>query len=165
MEPFADLFWLSALHVRTYIGLRRIAGNLFLYVLLYNTILLNKLKFNTFFKKLLKNNSLTVQIFFIFQNYPTFHSEERLANLVRGRECFVGLSMFMTCEHGGEEGGVCVGVEPVGQDRPVLSHPLHPPAGHTATNHTLQQGCGSGSAWIRFHFHSWIRIQERKYSK
>ena len=94
MEPFADLFWLSALLVRTYIGLRRIAGNLFLYVLLYNTNLLNKLKFNTFFKKLLTNNSLTVQLFFIVQNYPTVHSEERLANLVRGRECFVGLSIL-----------------------------------------------------------------------
>ena len=46
------------------------------------------LKFND------KNNSLTVQIFFNLQNHPTFHSKERLVDLVRGRECFVGLSVF-----------------------------------------------------------------------
>ena len=27
----------------------------------------------------------------------------------------------------------------------------------------LLQGCGSGSAWIRIHFPSWIRIQEGKF--
>ena len=43
-----------------------------------------------------KNNSLTVcTIFFNLQNHPTFHSEERLVNLVRGRECFVGLSILL----------------------------------------------------------------------
>ena len=31
---------------------------------------------------------MSVQIFFILQNHPTFHSVERLVNLVRGRECF-----------------------------------------------------------------------------
>ena len=36
-----------------------------------------------------KNNSLIVRIFFNLQNYPTFHSEERLVILERGRECFV----------------------------------------------------------------------------
>ena len=40
------------------------------------------------------NNSLTVQNFYNLQNHPTFHSEEKLAKLVRRRECFVGLSIF-----------------------------------------------------------------------
>ena len=26
--------------------------------------------------------------------HPTFHSEERMVNLIIGRECFVGLSIF-----------------------------------------------------------------------
>ena len=44
-----------------------------------------------------KNNSLIVRIFFNLQNYPIFHSEERLVILERGRECFVGLSiLFVT---------------------------------------------------------------------
>ena len=48
------------------------------------------------FKKLkTKNNSLTVQIFFNLQNHSTFHSEERLVKLARGRECFVGLSILL----------------------------------------------------------------------
>ena len=29
------------------------------------------------------------------QNHPTFHSEERLINLARGRECFVDLSTYI----------------------------------------------------------------------
>ena len=51
---------------------------------------------NFFFKTIYKskNNSLTVQIFFNPQNHPTFDSEERLVNLVRGRECFGGLSIL-----------------------------------------------------------------------
>ena len=32
---------------------------------------------------------LSVNIFFSLQNHPTFHSEEQLVNLARGRECFV----------------------------------------------------------------------------
>ena len=45
-----------------------------------------------FFVKLkTKNNLLTVHIFFNLQNHPTFQTEERLVNLVNGRECFVGL--------------------------------------------------------------------------
>ena len=47
------------------------------------------LKFKT------KNNSLTDQIFYNPQNHPTSHSEERLVNLVRGRECLVGLSILL----------------------------------------------------------------------
>ena len=34
---------------------------------------------------------MTAQLFFNLQNGPTLHSEERLVNIVRGRECFVGL--------------------------------------------------------------------------
>ena len=51
-----------------------------------------KLKFN--YLKKSKNNSLTVQIFCNLKNHPTFHSVDRLANLVRGRECCVGLSIL-----------------------------------------------------------------------
>ena len=43
-----------------------------------------------------KTNPLTVQIFFNLQNYPLFHSEELMVNLVRGRECFVGLSILLS---------------------------------------------------------------------
>ena len=51
---------------------------------------MNKLKFNG-----KKNNSLTVQIFFNLQNHPTFQSKEWLVILVRGRECFVVLSILL----------------------------------------------------------------------
>ena len=53
---------------------------------------MNKLKYNDFF--ILKNAS-TVQIFYYLQNHLNFHSEEMLANFVRGRECFVGLSLIL----------------------------------------------------------------------
>ena len=36
-----------------------------------------------------------LQISFNLQNYPITHSEETLVNLVRGRECFVGLSKLL----------------------------------------------------------------------
>ena len=39
--------------------------------------------------------SLPVQIFFNLQNHHSFHSEERLDNLVTWRECFVGLSILL----------------------------------------------------------------------
>ena len=42
-----------------------------------------------------KNNPLTVQLFYDLQNHPTFHSKERLVNLVRLRECFVGLPILL----------------------------------------------------------------------
>ena len=42
-----------------------------------------------------KNITLTKRIFYNIQNLPTFHKEERLVNLVRGRECFVGLSILI----------------------------------------------------------------------
>ena len=43
-----------------------------------------------------KNKTLSVQIFLNLQNHPTFQSEERLANLARGRDCFVGLSILLS---------------------------------------------------------------------
>ena len=73
------------------VGLRRrsrnISVDLSLFVLLYNTDFMNKLKFNDFLK--LK------KIFFNLRNHPTFNSEKRLVNLKRGRECSVGLSMLL----------------------------------------------------------------------
>ena len=35
-----------------------------------------------------------VQIYYNLQNHPTFYSAERLVNLVRRRELFVGLSFY-----------------------------------------------------------------------
>ena len=66
------------------------------FVLLYNTNFKNKLKFNYFCINLkTKNNSLTAQFVFNLQNHPTFKTEERLVNLVGGRECFVCLSILL----------------------------------------------------------------------
>ena len=48
---------------------------------------MNKRKFNEFFRIKTKNNSMTAQTYFNLQYHPTFHSEERLVNVVRGREC------------------------------------------------------------------------------
>ena len=48
---------------------------------------MNKRKFNEFFRIKTKNNSMTAQTYFNLQNPPSFHSEERLVNVVRGREC------------------------------------------------------------------------------
>ena len=57
-----------------------------------------KLKFNKFLKFKTKINVLTVRIFYNLQNCQSLQSAERLANLVRGRECFVGLSiLFVHC--------------------------------------------------------------------
>ena len=53
---------------------------------------LNSMIFNKFKSK---NKSLTVQIFYNLLNHPTFHSEERLINLVRERKCFVGLPLLL----------------------------------------------------------------------
>ena len=57
-----------------------------LIVLFYDTNFMNTLKLCDFFK---------TSIFYILLNHPTFHSEERLVNLVKGRECFVGLSILL----------------------------------------------------------------------
>ena len=69
-------------------------GNIYvdlsLLVLLKITNFMNK-------KTLNDSNSLTVQIFFHLLNQPTFHSEERLVNFVRGGEWFVGLSFIGGC--------------------------------------------------------------------
>ena len=43
-----------------------------------------------------KKKLLTVQICYDLQNHPTFNSEEMLANSLRGRECFVGLSLLLS---------------------------------------------------------------------
>ena len=48
---------------------------------------MNKRKFNEFFRIKTKNNSMTAQTYFNLQYHPTFHSEKRLVNVVRGREC------------------------------------------------------------------------------
>ena len=45
-------------------------------------------KYIQYFKKMLKNNTLIVNFFFNLQNHPTFY-------LVRGRACFVGLSIWL----------------------------------------------------------------------
>ena len=65
---------------------------LFSFIILTSWTNLNSM---TFWKTILKNNSLTVKIFFNLQNYPIFRSEERLVNLVKGRECFAGQSIIM----------------------------------------------------------------------
>ena len=43
-------------------------------------------------------------------NHPTFHSEERLVNSERGRECLVGLSilLFLTGVESNSSGFFCV---------------------------------------------------------
>ena len=82
------------------VGLRRRGGNisvdLSLSVSLYNTKIMNKLKFNDL-KKTLKNEFIDCTSFFNVQNHPTFHARERLVNLLveRGRECFGGLSVLV----------------------------------------------------------------------
>ena len=60
---------------------------------------------------------MTVKFLFNLQNPPTFNSEERLVNLVRGRECFVVLSTLVyvvqdvseQADHGEGPGGVHAG--------------------------------------------------------
>ena len=69
-----------------------VSVDLSLFVLLYITNFMSNLKFKDFLKT--KNISLTIRFFFILQNHPIFYLEERLVNLVRGRECFAGLSIL-----------------------------------------------------------------------
>ena len=38
---------------------------------------------------------MTVNTYFNLQNHPTFHSKERLVNLAKGRECFLGLYILL----------------------------------------------------------------------
>ena len=38
---------------------------------------------------------MTVNFFFNLLNHPTFPAEERLVNVLRKRECFVGLSILL----------------------------------------------------------------------
>ena len=76
--------------------------DLSLFVSLYNTNFMTKLKFYDFFKNW-KRKIICWQykFFFNLQNHPTFHGEERLVNLERRRECLVGLSIliFYACNH------------------------------------------------------------------
>ena len=44
---------------------------------------------------MIKKKIIDRKIFFNLQSHPTFHSVERLANLKRGRECFVCLSILL----------------------------------------------------------------------
>ena len=73
-------------------------GNIFvdlsLFVLLYNSNIMNKIKFTDFVKNKKQKHIIVlyVQIFDNLQNPPTFRSEERLVNLIRRSEYFVGLS-------------------------------------------------------------------------
>ena len=53
----------------------------------------NKLKFHDFYKT--KQKSIEFTNFSQSTKSPTFHSEERLANLERGRERFVGLIILL----------------------------------------------------------------------
>ena len=87
-------------HIYIWVGIRKrdlnISVDLSLFVLIHN-INYKLTNFNSIiFKKICtENNSLTVQIFSNLQSHPYFHSEERLVNLVRGRECFVGLYILL----------------------------------------------------------------------
>ena len=65
---------------------------------MYITKSLQKNNFNDFY---VKKKILIVQIFYNLQDSPTFLSEERLVNLVRRSECFVGLSIFFLVVYGG----------------------------------------------------------------
>ena len=70
-----------------------ISVDLALFVIRYNTNFMNKLKLNAFLNHKQKYY-IDCTNFSNLQNHPTFHSEEKLVNLVRGRECFVGLSSY-----------------------------------------------------------------------
>ena len=101
-EPFADLFLALNIACAIYTvkwfkeeGWKYLCRYLSLFVLLYNTKFINNLKFSFILIK--KKKLIYCPIFFDLQNHPTFHSEERLANLVRRRECFVGLSILCLC--------------------------------------------------------------------
>ena len=60
---------------------------------------MNKLKFNDIFQIKNKYNYTIVYldctVLYNLRNRPTFHAEERLVNLARGRECFVDLSIYI----------------------------------------------------------------------
>ena len=84
------------------VGLRRRGENISvdfsLFVLLYTVIRTSctNLNWMIFFSKLkTKIFHWLYKNFYHPQNHPTFHSEERLVNLVRGKGSFVGLSMLL----------------------------------------------------------------------
>ena len=96
LEPFADRFARAHLSVGVCRRIGNVSLDLSLIDFLYNTNFMNKLKFKKKFKLKTKNISSSVQFFFNLQNHPTFHSEQRLVNLERGRECFDGLSILLS---------------------------------------------------------------------
>ena len=84
--------------------------------------------------------------FFNLQNHPTFHPEERLVRLVRGRECFNGLSiLFLYGGIGDWPGrlaapGECAAFPRLLRGRPLLRHQrAHRPQGQPRV---LGQGPG-----------------------
>ena len=85
LEPFAVLFWLLRIaRAHTEVGEGgggNISVDMYFFILLYNANFMDKLKFKE------RKKFIDRKFFFILQNHPTFHSEERLVNLVRGREC------------------------------------------------------------------------------
>ena len=75
LEPFADpLLALCIARSHVSVGLRRRGGNisvdLSLFVLLYNTNFMNKLKFNNLNKFKTQNNTLTVKISIVYKITP-----------------------------------------------------------------------------------------------
>ena len=85
---FSDLSWITALHNDKVVYMEE--GCLF--VLLNNINFMNFMNNLEFSKKKLAKN---LKNFFNLQIHPNFRSEERLDNLVRGRESFVGLSILL----------------------------------------------------------------------
>ena len=54
---------------------------------------------------------MTVHIFYNLRtNHPTFHSEDRLVNFVRRRECFVGLSILLVYGVKGPKALLCISI-------------------------------------------------------
>ena len=82
-------------------------AGLSLFALLYNINLIYKLKFNDLKKKLLKTISIDCTNFQQSTLYPTFHSEERLVNLVRERGYFVSLSILIVWDEKTSEKNSC----------------------------------------------------------
>ena len=102
-KSFADLFLaLGVAHAHIYIYVMRRGGtisvDLSLFALLYNTNVMNKIEFNDFLKRIkliLIHRPYTFFSIKSILNHPIFRTGERLVNSVRGRECFVGLSLLL----------------------------------------------------------------------
>ena len=72
----------------------KISEDFYVFVLLYNTKLMNKFKFDIFLNQKPNKKTWTVQILYNIQNHPTFRQVYRLINLVRRRESIAGLSSY-----------------------------------------------------------------------